>query len=197
VFPKKEHLNIGIGCIGLKNEETNSKINLKNHYNEYITFLKENKQIPEELEHVPLKGGALPIFPLEKTYGNRTILIGDAGGFINPLSGEGIYYAMASGEIAAQVIAEALEKGKTDEKFLSKFQARWKKEFGKDLELIFKIHRKQHKRSGEKLFEVSGKDKILAGLIMGVITGELSIRKNKWKIVRRYFYASIKGKIKK
>jgi len=35
------------------------------------------------------------------------LLVGDAGGLINPFTGEGIAYAVESGEIAAELIAEA------------------------------------------------------------------------------------------
>jgi menaquinone-9 beta-reductase len=41
-------------------------------------------------------------------YTRGMLLVGDAGGMVNPFNGEGIAYAMEAGEIAAQVIAEAL-----------------------------------------------------------------------------------------
>jgi len=42
---------------------------------------------------------------------SRTLLAGDAAGLIEPLSGEGIYYAIRSGQIAAETVAEAVERG--------------------------------------------------------------------------------------
>lgn len=39
------------------------------------------------------------------------ILVGDAAGFINPLTGGGIYYSLLSGQLAAQVIHKALNRG--------------------------------------------------------------------------------------
>lgn len=38
----------------------------------------------------------------------RTLLVGDAAGLVDPFLGEGIYYAVRSGQIAAEVAAEAL-----------------------------------------------------------------------------------------
>ena len=194
IFPKKRHLNIGIGGLTSEKSKKDKKINLLEYYKDYIKFLKKNEIIPEKLKKVEIKGGALPLYPLEKTYSNRTLLVGDAGGFINPFSGEGIYYAMASGEIAARVIAEALEKGKTNEEFLSKYQRIWKKEFGKDIKLIYKTALRRSKVNNEKIFKIVTKDKVLADLFMGVITGELSIQKYKWKIVRRYILCLIKNR---
>ncbi|MGF3555170.1 MAG: NAD(P)/FAD-dependent oxidoreductase [Thermoplasmatota archaeon] len=64
---------------------------------------------------------------------NRLILCGDAAGLINPLTGDGIEYAMISGKIASEVCKEALNAGNTTSSFLSKYQDRWQKSFGKDL----------------------------------------------------------------
>ncbi|MGM0689137.1 MAG: NAD(P)/FAD-dependent oxidoreductase [Bacillota bacterium] len=41
------------------------------------------------------------------------ILVGDAAGFINPLTGGGIYYSLLSGQLAAQVIDISLKRGDT------------------------------------------------------------------------------------
>lgn len=41
------------------------------------------------------------------------VLVGDAAGFINPLTGGGIYYSLISGQLAAQVIDNVLKRGDT------------------------------------------------------------------------------------
>jgi flavin-dependent dehydrogenase len=46
-------------------------------------------------------GGAPP-----RLGGERFALVGDAAGLVDPLTGEGIYYAMASGELAGRLVAE-------------------------------------------------------------------------------------------
>ena len=38
------------------------------------------------------------------------LLVGDAAGFLNQLNGEGIYYAMKSGQLAGQILADRLEQ---------------------------------------------------------------------------------------
>ena len=57
----------------------------------------------------------------------RTILIGDAAGFVSGSTGEGIYPGMVSGAIAAQVVHDALKKGTAD---VSEFNHRWRTELG-------------------------------------------------------------------
>jgi len=57
----------------------------------------------------PVRGAALPMaFNRKPHYDRGLLLVGDAGGMVNPFNGEGIAYAMESGEMAAEVIAQAL-----------------------------------------------------------------------------------------
>ncbi len=192
IFPKKEHLNIGIGSIIKSSDDSNIKVNLIDLFNNFIDTLKKQKMVPIDLETDGVKGGALPIYPLDKTYSNRVILIGDAAGVINPLTGEGIYYAMSSGEIGANVISKALESENTSEAFISKYQTYWKKDFGKDLDLLISSFKVKQKQSTEKYFKMASKDKKLTELLIRSITGQISIKDNKWKIAKRIILGSIK-----
>jgi geranylgeranyl reductase family protein len=196
VFPKKEHVNIGIGEITPVNIESKKKTNLKELYKTYITILKKSKIIPDNLKIGKLKGGALPVTPLEKTYSDRIVLCGDAAGFINPISGEGIYYAMSSGEIAASVISEALEEEKTNENFLYKYQKRWKNDFGKDIKFLSRAAKKWTK--GEETFiKLASKDNKLANMALNILYGDLSIYKYRWKLINRYLYLYFKQVLNK
>ena len=65
----------------------------------------------EENRTAPIRGAALPMgFNRVPHYTRGLLLAGDAGGMINPFNGEGIAYALESGEIAARVIAQALAR---------------------------------------------------------------------------------------
>lgn len=191
VFPKKQHLNIGFGVIQ-DFITLEKKTNLFEWYHEYFKLLNDKDLIPQHLKQTSIKGGSLLTHPLEKTYGNRLLLVGDAAGFINPLSGEGIYYAMASGQIAADVIANALEKKQITQDFLAQYQTRWQNDFGKDIDLILKVIKRSSVEHTEKIIKIACKDEILTNVMMGVIAGELSVQKFKWKIIKRFFYSSLK-----
>jgi geranylgeranyl reductase family protein len=190
-FPKKEHLNIGIVEYRLAASHPKGKTNLKEAYKNYINILKGSKIIPDDLKMGRVKGGALPIFPLKKTYSDRVILCGDAGGFINPVSGEGIYYAMSSGEIAAGVITEALKAGETNERFLSMYQKNWKNDFGEDIKLLFRSF-KQRTKENEKIVKLASRDEKFADMALGILHGELSIYEYRWKLMSRYLYVYFK-----
>ncbi|MCA1693693.1 MAG: geranylgeranyl reductase family protein [Actinobacteria bacterium] len=59
----------------------------------------------------PVRGGGLPMgFNRKPHYTRGLLLVGDAGGTVNPFNGEGIAYAMESGQLAADVILTALSR---------------------------------------------------------------------------------------
>lgn len=63
-----------------------------------------------DAELIRHEGAPLPMKPLKKwDNGRNVILAGDAAGVVAPASGEGIYYAMLGGELAAEAVHEFLE----------------------------------------------------------------------------------------
>ena len=59
----------------------------------------------------PILGAALPMgFNRVPHYSRGVMLVGDTGGMVNPFNGEGIAYAMESGELAADVAVQALAR---------------------------------------------------------------------------------------
>ena len=59
----------------------------------------------------PILGAALPMgFNRVPHYTRGVMLVGDSGGMVNPFNGEGIAYAMESGELAAEIAVQALAR---------------------------------------------------------------------------------------
>ncbi|MEU9333316.1 geranylgeranyl reductase family protein [Streptomyces sp. NPDC048290] len=59
----------------------------------------------------PIRGAALPMaFNRQPHYTKGLLLVGDAGGLVNPFNGEGIAYAMESGQIAADIAVQAFAR---------------------------------------------------------------------------------------
>ena len=93
-FPKNGHLSLGV-CT-LKKQ----KINLKEYYNAYLRKLGLNKIISSEGH-----GFQIPVGQREDGFSkDRIFLTGDAAGFADPLTAEGISNALLSGELAALAI---------------------------------------------------------------------------------------------
>ena len=68
-------------------------------------------QFAEQFATGPVRGGALPMgFNRQPHYTRGLLLVGDAGGAVNPFNGEGIAYAMETGRLAAEVAGQALAR---------------------------------------------------------------------------------------
>jgi geranylgeranyl reductase family protein len=193
IFPKKNHISIGIGEFESALLSKNMRSKLPEVYNTFVEDLKIRKLLPKSFTITNLKGANLPIFPLEKTYTNRVLLCGDAAGFINPITGEGIYFAMTSGVLAAEVVQNALEKNRFDEETLKKYQQKWIDDFGKDLAVLGRFNRLWGKKS-EKIVRLLIKDTIFAKMMVGVTGGSISAHEFRNKIILRYIWVVIKDK---
>ena len=87
----------------------------------------------EENRTQPIRGAALPMgFNRTPHYHHGLLLVGDAGGMINPFNGEGIAYAMESGEILARTITQALARARwaQTERVLAGYPAELNKAYG-------------------------------------------------------------------
>jgi flavin-dependent dehydrogenase len=102
VFPKLDHLNIGV--VGWTTEGPRLREQLHR-------FARSLDLDLEALEHV--RGYRLPLrAPGDPLYKGRSVLVGDAAGLIDPLSGEGIHSAFLSATLAAEAIV-ALVQGRS------------------------------------------------------------------------------------
>lgn len=96
IFPKRDHLNVGVY----------SARPAKKLHDQLNRFLARHPVLAEH-EVLSRVGYAIPLFdPNRPVARGRTLLVGDAAGFAEGVYGEGIYFAMRSGQLAAQAIAD-------------------------------------------------------------------------------------------
>ncbi len=114
VFPKKEWLSIGIG--GMFRET--KKMNPRQYFN---SFLKGLSYLPEG-KIGKVIGHLLPSFydEKQKVSQGRFLLVGDAAHLMDPLQGEGIYYAVRSGMLAAEAVLQWKNEGTPPSDFYQK-----------------------------------------------------------------------------
>jgi len=85
---------------------------------------------PDFYETVRREGAPIPLKPLRKWDNDRdVVLAGDAAGVVAPASGEGIYYAMAGGRLAADAVQAFLATGEA--RALRQARARFMKAHGR------------------------------------------------------------------
>jgi len=117
VFPGKGYSNIGVGS-----ELTFGKM-LKKLLDGFIkSFFPKTKILSRYSALLP--SATNPNFFGLPCAGKNWVLIGDAAGHVDPISGEGILYALWDGKIAAQSIAEDCPES---------FDKAWRAEFGQTL----------------------------------------------------------------
>src|SRR5262245_36339866 len=77
----------------------------------------------------------LPLTRLERTYGDRVLAVGDAGGFTKPTTGGGIFYSLLTAALAAETLVEAFQHGRLDAAGLARYERRWQERLGRELQV--------------------------------------------------------------
>jgi geranylgeranyl reductase family protein len=125
VFPKADHVNIGVGAWAAEGPR------LRDHL---ARVCAAHGVGTEQLENV--RGHRLPLRrPGTRVAGERSLLVGDAAGLIDPVSGDGIYECFVAAELAAVSIGDLLGgragtlepyAGALDAELASLHRASWK-----------------------------------------------------------------------
>jgi menaquinone-9 beta-reductase len=101
--------NVGLGL--LNTSEAFGNIDYRALLRRWLAGMPAEWGLTEENRTQPVRGAALPMgFNRTPHYLNGLLLVGDAGGMVNPMNGEGIGYALEAGEIAARTIVQALAR---------------------------------------------------------------------------------------
>jgi len=99
-------------------------------------MLESNPWITEDLgtrvEAEPMRAAPLRMGGIERSHGDHLLVVGDAAGHIDPLTGEGIHYAIEGAALAAQTLGEAFAERDLGGRSLSRYQRRWMGAFGND-----------------------------------------------------------------
>jgi geranylgeranyl reductase family protein len=103
-----------------------------------------SKAVREMLAHAkqvgPVKGYPLrDDFLISPTFGEGVLLVGEAAGLVNPLTGEGIDYALESGRIAAQRIAGMFDAGDFSQAQFTAYDAELRAHFQLLFEFCIKV----------------------------------------------------------
>ncbi|MBL6276784.1 geranylgeranyl reductase family protein [Micromonospora fiedleri] len=125
-------VNVGLGI--LNSSSAFGKTNYRRLLTDWLANTPPEWGMTDEANaEGPTLGAALPMgFNRVPHYTRGVMLVGDSGGMVNPFNGEGIAYAMESGELAAEVAAQALARpaGAERERALMAYPQELKTRFG-------------------------------------------------------------------
>ena len=101
VFPKEDHLSIGV--VG----DVRHSEYLRGYFEKFLAGQKlgDHRVLKFKGHKLPMRR---PGMTIQK---DRGLLVGDAAGLVDPFSGDGIYYAIRSAQMAAPAVVEELSSG--------------------------------------------------------------------------------------
>jgi digeranylgeranylglycerophospholipid reductase len=148
IFPKGHRTaNVGIGISGKKSGKGHRA-------KDYLDkFVKKTFPNGKTIEYIP--GGVSVCRPLDCTVADNFLIAGDAARVVDPLTGGGIYNAMYTGKLAAEVAADCIGKGNTSKDALMVYDRTWRaSKMGKAIERNYHIKEYLIKQPDEKLNEI-------------------------------------------
>jgi len=138
IFPKGDGVaNVGVGV--------RSNVETAYHYLKKFTSRLNTTPVELNVGGVPLSG------PVEKTYNDGFMVVGDAAGQVEPFTGGGIHVTAHCGRLAGETAADAIKKGDTSANFLKTYEKHWKKDVGGDLRQALKYRKIMDQLSDEDM----------------------------------------------
>jgi geranylgeranyl reductase family protein len=124
VFPKNEHVNVGVGFVLDWFRQHTGQVPYEIQRS-FVSSLKERGVLDGASSRRHFTPFLIPVGgPLARTASRRVLLVGDAGGFVNGITAEGIYYAMVTGDLAAAAVVRGETAG---------YERAWRREIGSEL----------------------------------------------------------------
>ncbi len=113
IFPKKDHWSLGVGTVKKP----------QGHPKELYRIFIHHQHVEDAIEQEERRGFRIPLYSEDPgpIADEGSLLVGDAAALVDPFLGEGVYYAIRSGNIAGEVIHRAWVSG---DRNLSEYQKR-------------------------------------------------------------------------
>jgi len=184
VFPKLEHVNLGIGYL-LAYYKSKIKKRMSEEHGHFVNFLTSEGLARGESDPTTVHSYLLPMGgPLSHVSTHRTLLTGDAGGFVNGFTAEGIYYAMVSGEHAAKAAHAAVVAGDGSASFLRRYDLACGREIGQELRTSVNIQRRllSNPKRIDKLVRLAHDSPAVKKLFTNFAVGKISYSELKSQI---------------
>jgi geranylgeranyl reductase family protein len=177
-FPKRDGLNIGIGC------RVDKLGDLQEIWQKFVSKIEDEKGV--EIDISDRVSYRLPLGDrLNRVIGRRSMLVGDAAGLVSPLTGEGISYAIQSGKLAAKIAFEAVST--KSPLHIVEYDKQLKETVGKELadtRWIAGILHKSFKHT-DLLFRVAAEDPVMRDHLTNVVSRVSTFSEIRTKIIAR------------
>jgi geranylgeranyl reductase family protein len=199
VFPKRDHVDAGVGYLlpFFKSRLTGTPYE---HHRRFLDEAAARGLVRGHSNPDNFKAYRLPLGgPLARTYGERVLVCGDAGGFVNAYTGEGIYYAMVTGQHAGRTVARALAAGAPTAAALAPYETAWRAEIGDELADSVRIQHRlfANPALADAVIRAAAVDRKLCRLFARVALGEESLRRRRREMAWRFVLASARRRLRR
>jgi geranylgeranyl reductase family protein len=193
VFPKQNHINYGLGefMIDKKSQD------IKKDFDEYVTYCVEQGWIPKESIPSHPKSWTLHSGRMMKQFAtSRIFLVGDSAGFVHPLSGEGIIFALWSSQILSNCMRSYFEGITQLEMIKNDYSKKIMTDFGNELNDMTVMQSTAAKYT-KAIFHLAKFDDKLPYLIACMMSNprNLTYKQTKSKLIKRVLLGVFKGNL--
>jgi geranylgeranyl reductase family protein len=195
VFPKGDCVDVGVGYLlpFYKRELAGPPYR---HHARFLEDVAARGIVRGGSNPANFKAYRLPLGgPLPRTTSDGVLVCGDAGGFVNAYTGEGIYYAMVTGRHAGETAADAVAAADTSAAALAAYERRWRKEIGEELADSVRIQRRLFARPAlaDAIIRAAALDARLCQLLALVALGEARLRAHRRELAWRFLLARLRA----
>jgi geranylgeranyl reductase family protein len=173
VFPRADRTAVGIMC---RHDRADGINMLKGMLRNYIEV-----HFPGHLERISFRGALIPMASAEQLRdqgicSRNWALIGDAASFVDPISGEGIYYALYSADILASCISENR---------VSLYEQACMERIGRILLEAYRSYRYLYRDEFiDAMVALVEKSRIIRGIVSEMMSGEINYVSYTWRFAR-------------
>lgn len=186
VFPKRDHVNVGIGYVlsYFRGSVSTPAYPLQRAL---VERLRARGLLAGESDRRNFTPSLIPVGgPLRRPARGRVLLAGDAGGFVNAFTAEGIYYAMITGQLAADAIVQAAADAAPGE-IAAAYRRTCRREIGLELRDSVVLQRSlfaDRRRIAALIDAVPARDDVRQ-LVLDYATGRREYRDVRRRVLRR------------
>jgi geranylgeranyl reductase family protein len=199
-FPRLDHISFGIATtqeafdhkaldqllwqfmIGYYQQRENAKAKIwANIDNDSARDIETNLRSAAERYAARIPGLADQTWDKRRASGENWALLGDAAGFADPVTGEGIYYALRS----AELFSAAFLEGRPEE-----YETRWRRDFGAELRRASQMRRRFYGNFWgapftERMIELARGHRGIKKVLGDLVAGEQGYVNLKKKLARK------------
>ena len=129
IFPKDGMVSVGVGsAAGMMDKKPDEYLRYFMKHPAAAQFLEGGEVVLERGAYIPYRRAFTP------SYMAGLLVAGDAAGMVSPITGEGVFFAVRAGIDAGVTAAEAVQSKDFSASFLSRYEERWMKTIGTNLE---------------------------------------------------------------